>query len=75
MRKVLAFIVCIISIAIAYANDAQSYNPVDEKADLSALSKEVEKRVNEIYNHVFTEYVKLWNTYKVPNVDTFDSLY
>ena len=44
-------------------------------SDLSAKSKEVEKRVNEIYNHVFTEYVKLWNTYKVPNVDTFDSLY
>lgn len=39
--------------------------------DLSTLSKDVEKRVNDIYNHVFSEYLK--SVYPPRNV--FDSLY
>lgn len=37
--------------------------------------KEIEKRVTDIYNHVFTEYVKLCDSHQVPSVDTFNSLY
>ena len=37
--------------------------------------KEIEKRVTDIYNHVFTEYVRLWDSHQVPSVDTFNSLY
>ena len=39
--------------------------------DLSTLSKDVEKRVNDIYNHVFSEYLK--SVYPPRNV--FDSQY
>ena len=41
-------------------------------SDLSALSKEVEKRVNDIYNHVFSEYLKSDNP---PSRNVFDSQY
>ena len=41
-------------------------------SDLSALSKEVEKRVTDIYNHVFTEYLKSDNP---PSRNVFDSQY
>lgn len=44
-------------------------------SDLSALTKEVEKRVTDIYNHVFAEYVKLCDSHGVPSVSTFNSLY
>ena len=40
--------------------------------DLSTLSKDVEKRVNDIYNHVFSEYLK--SVYP-PSRNVFDSQY
>ena len=68
----------------AYKPDVQKLTEEEQKwvefwspSDLTdnPQVKEIEKRVTDIYNHVFTEYVKLCDSHQVPSVDTFNSLY
>lgn len=46
-----------------------------EEVDTSEIKATVEKRVNEIYSHVFSEYVKDWEYHPEISRETFDTLY
>ena len=66
MRKVLILVLCVISTSFAWADDG-----VSDSID-NAKKKQIEDRVNSMYRHVFSEYLKSGHDLPTTN---FDSIY